>query len=455
MPQEVIAIFDIGKTSKKFLLFSSVLMPAYQEVAVFEEIQDEEGFACDDIDRVETWMRQCLTRVIQESSYSLRAVNFTTYGSGLMHLDARGNRMTPLYNYLKPMPEDVLADFYNNWGGIEEFSRKTASPAMGMLNSGLQALWLKRKKPEVFNSITAILHLPQYLSYQFTGKTVAEFTSIGCHSAMWDFDNRNYHEWIRKERIPLPVPIPGSTVFQSRFEGRTLATGVGIHDTSATLVPYLKYTEEPFIVISTGTWFMFMNPFNPEPLTREQLLKNSLCYMNIQQEQVKASRLFMGHIHDVNVEKLNRYFGVGADYVKTVKTNSIKIARLISTYKERLFLRNGVPADYVDNTTDLSCFLTYSDAYHRLVADLVDLCIESLSLIIPQNDPIKTIYITGSFANNELFVRLLAARLPKKKVFISWIDHAAALGAAMAVWGSVFEEEMPFTGLRLKAVLPE
>ncbi len=455
MSQEVIAIFDIGKTSKKFLLFSSVLVPAYQEVEVFNEIQDEEGFACDDIDRIEIWMRQCLTRVIQERAYSLRAVNFTTYGAGLMHLDARGKRMTPLYNYLKPMPEDVLADFYENWGGIEEFSRKTASPAMGMLNSGLQALWLKRKKPEVFNSIAATLHLPQYLSYLFTGRTVAEFTSIGCHTAMWDFDNRNYHEWIRKERIPLPAPIAGSTVFPYRAEDRTLATGVGIHDTSASLVPYLKYTEEPFIVISTGTWFMFMNPFNPEPLTTEQLFKNTLCYMNIQREHVKASRLCTGAIHDANVEKLNRYFGVGADYVKTVRTNSAKIARLISTCKERLFFRNGVPADYVDNTADLSRFLTYSDAYHQLVADLVDLCMESLALIIPQNDQIKTIYVTGSFAQNELFVRLLAARLPKKKVFTSTIENAAALGTAMVVWNSAFEEELPFTGLRLKAVLPE
>jgi hypothetical protein len=35
------------------------------------------------------------------------------------------------------MPAEILDDFYKTYGGVEEFSRKTASPASGMLNSGL------------------------------------------------------------------------------------------------------------------------------------------------------------------------------------------------------------------------------------------------------------------------------------------------------------------------------
>ena len=85
-----------------------------------------------------------------------------------MYLDADGNRLTPVYNYLKPMPDDVLEGFYESYGGLEEFSRKTASPSLGMLNSGLQALWLKKKKPEVFSRVNTVLHFPQYLSYCFT-----------------------------------------------------------------------------------------------------------------------------------------------------------------------------------------------------------------------------------------------------------------------------------------------
>ena len=87
----------------------------------------------------------------KQGSYNIAAVNFTTYGASLMYIDAMGRALTPVYNYLKPMPAEVLEGFYESYGGLEEFSRKTASPSLGMLNSGLQALWLKRKKPEVYS----------------------------------------------------------------------------------------------------------------------------------------------------------------------------------------------------------------------------------------------------------------------------------------------------------------
>jgi sugar (pentulose or hexulose) kinase len=104
-------------------------------------------------------------------------------------------------------------------------------------------------------------------------------------------------------------------------------------------------------------------------------------------------------------------------------------------------------------TANLSHFLTFADAYHQLMLDLVDLCMESISLIIPADDHTSVVYISGGFARNELFVRLLASRLPDKDVYTSEVDNATALGAAMVVWESAFGEELPFIGLGLKAVM--
>ena len=42
------------------------------------------------------------------------------------------------------------------------FARKTASPLLGSLNSGLQLYRLKKEQPEVFQKIHHALHLPQY-----------------------------------------------------------------------------------------------------------------------------------------------------------------------------------------------------------------------------------------------------------------------------------------------------
>jgi sugar (pentulose or hexulose) kinase len=452
MRKEVIAVFDIGKTNKKFLLFDSSLNLVHQDEQKFPEITDEEGFVCDDMGKMEQWMKDTVVGVIRDDVYQIKALNFTTYGASLMYLDEAGKPLTPVYNYLKPMPEGVLDGFYESFGGVEEFSRQTASPALGMLNSGLQALWLKRKKPDVYARVRSILHFPQYLSYLFTGKEVSEYTSIGCHTAMWDFDNHVYHPWLQREGISLPQPVSNSIVSDVIIEKQLVKTGVGIHDSSASLVPYFKATKEQFMLLSTGTWCILMNPFNREPLTTEQLRKDSLCYMSIQQQQVKSSRLFMGHIHDVNVERLSQHFGVEAGFYKTVRTNAEKILKLLNHKQGRTFFRQGIPADFIDRQVDLSTFASFDEAYHHLMFDLVDLCLESLSLIIPADDQTKVVYVSGGFARNELFVRLLASRLPGKKVYTSEMDNATALGAAMVVWEAAFGIGLPQTDLGLKLI---
>lgn len=452
MPQEVIAIFDIGKTNKKFLLFDASLRLVYQEEQKFEEVTDDDGFACDDIDRLEQWIQNTIRQVAGQREYIIKALNFTTYGASLAYLDDQGRRLTSVYNYLKAMPEEVMEGFFDAHGGEKEFCRITASPALGMLNSGLQILWLKRNKSGIFSKVKDILHFPQYVSYCFTGKLVSEFTSIGCHTALWDFDHHRYHPWLQLEGISLPQPVSNSTVYEVEIESQRVRAGIGIHDSSASLVPYFKGTTEQFILISTGTWCIFMNPFNTEPLTAEQLRRDSLCYISIQQQQVKSSRLFLGHIHDVNVERMSRHFGVGLEFYRMVKTNENKIMRLLKSNQGRIFFRNDIPADYVDHRVDLSRFLTFDEAYHQLMCDLVDVGMESLSLIIPENDHSNRVYISGGFARNELFIRLLASRLPDKKVYTSEVDNATALGAAMVVYEAAFGIQLPSIDLGLNLI---
>ncbi|HLO59129.1 MAG TPA: FGGY family carbohydrate kinase [Bacteroidales bacterium] len=447
----MIAIFDIGKTNKKLLLFDESLKLVLQEEQKFPETRDEDGFECDDIRLLETWMKQSIEKLINKGEFKIKALNFSTYGASLMHLDGNGKPLTPVYNYLKPMPDDVLNGFYEKYDGVEEFSRKTASPALGMLNSGLQILWIKKKRPDIFRRIHCSLHFPQYVSYLFTGKTSSEYTSIGCHTAMWDFDSNQYHRWLADEGIRVPDPLANDTFYPVEFNTCRSSTGIGIHDSSSSLVPYLKAINEPFILISTGTWCIFMNPFNQKPLTGEQLRKDSLCYMSIHQKQVKSSRLFLGHIHDVNVERLNKHFGTHENFYKSVKTSELKVSRLLNK-KERYFFHKGVPADYID-IAPLTGFLTFDDAYHQLMADLVDLAMESLHLVIPSDDQPKKVFITGGFARNELFTRLVAGRLPGKKVFTSEVDNATALGAAIIMYKAAFDKELPEIDLGLKEIV--
>lgn len=455
MAQNVIAVFDIGKTNKKILLFDEKVNVVFQEEQKFEEITDEEGFSCDDIAKVETWMSETLEKLCEDPLFNVKAVNFATYGASLMYLDSHGKALTPVYNYLKPMPEEVMEGFYQRYGGIEEFSRSTASPALGMLNSGLQALWLKKTKAEIFKKVQSVLHFPQFLSHYFTGKITSEYTSIGCHTAMWDFDNMKYHKWISDEAIHLPQPVANSTCYDVKVKNKSLKVGIGIHDSSASLVPYLKNSDKKFMLLSTGTWCILMNPFNDEPLTAEQLRKDTLCYLSVQQKQVKSSRLFLGHIHDVNASRLSAHFNLPEDQYKKTKPNEKLISSLVQKSKaSKMFFSKGIPTNYIDSIIDLSAFSSFEEAYHQLVIDLTSLALESLALITAVKDNTTEIFVSGGFARNEIFLRMLATRLSHKKVYISEIDNSTALGAALTVWDAAFDTAIPNLDLGLKAVAP-
>lgn len=429
MKNTAIAIFDIGKTNKKFFIFDSSWNILHEEEQRFEETTDDEGFACDDVDRIASWMKERLSKAIKEIP-EINSVNFTTYGASLAYLDADGNRIAPVYNYLKDMPEDVMNGFYESNGGMEEFCRQTASPALGMLNSGLQIRWLKRKKPHVFSKVATILHFPQYLSYLFTQKTLSEYTSIGCHTAMWDYDHNHYHPWLQKEGIHLPEPVSNKHTVNIHFQGHPLKVGVGIHDSSASLIPYFCATDDKFILISTGTWFIFMNPFNEEPLTSEQLKKDTLCYLSVKQKQVKSSRLFLGYQHDAYLKELNGYFNTPTNHYKEIQPNNDLINKMFRENKQ-VFFKENTPDEVVNFTPGLHHFRSFEETYHQLMYDLVDRSMEALSLVSTPSDGTNKLFISGGFAHNKLFIKLLTLHMPEKEIQASDFNNATALGAAM------------------------
>ena len=193
-----------------------------EEEEKFPEIIDDEGFPCDNIELIEKWIKESVERMAESHKYDLTAVNFATYGATLAFLDENGKRITPIYNYLKPLDDKIPEKLYRRYGGQDEFCRRTASPALGMLNSGIQILWLKTTRPDTFSKVKNILHFPQYLSYRLTGKMFSEYTSIGCHTALWDFDNMEYHPWLNNEHIKLPEPVSIETTEEISVRGKKI-----------------------------------------------------------------------------------------------------------------------------------------------------------------------------------------------------------------------------------------
>ncbi len=439
MKEKVIAVFDIGKTNKKLVLFDYNLRLVSEEETRFPEKVDDDGFECDNIEMIEEWMKDSLRKLVHSDRFELTAVNFATYGATLVYLDEKGKRLTPAYNYLKPIDDNIPERIYKRYGGQDEFCRRTASPALGMLNSGMQILWLKRTKPQIFSKVRNILHLPQYSSYLATGKICSEHTSIGCHTALWDFDEMRYHSWVRDQCIDLPEPVPVGTVTDIVIDGKLIKTGIGIHDSSASLAPYFAGQGGKFLLISTGTWCISMNPFNTEKLTVDQLDRDCLCYMSVTRQPVKSSRIFLGHMHEAGVKMLNEHFHTTADFFRNVKYDQDLIDMLAKRYigDRRAFFTSGPGSREFKERIDLFDFKSFDEAYHQLMRELTELAIESIRLILPQNDDTENMYITGGFAKNKIFLKLMARAFPGKKVFTSVISNGTALGAALIIMNSV------------------
>ena len=437
MKERVIAIYDIGKTNKKIVLFNEDFKIVSEIEEKFAEILDDDGFECDDIEHIELWIKESLTKLIHSDKFELKAVNFTTYGATLVYLDENGKRLTPVYNYLKPMDEKIPESLYKRHGGRDEFCRRTASPALGMLNSGLQPLWLKSVKPEVFNKIKYILHFPQYLSYIITGKIYTEHTSIGCHTALWDFDNMNYHPWIKVHGFNLQDPVPVETMNEIIIDGKKVQVGIGIHDSSSSLAPYFSSNEGKFLLISTGTWCINMNPFNTEKLTADQLDKDCLCYMSITRQPVKSSRLFLGNLHESALKLVCDHFRKSEDYYKKVKADNRLSDFLKSKFNgKKVFFQTGPYSRDLKDYIDMYEFSTFEEAYHQLMNELGDLTLAAVNLVIPEIDETENIYITGGFSKNNHFQNLFSKAYPSKSVYTSEITNGSALGAAMVVSGS-------------------
>jgi sugar (pentulose or hexulose) kinase len=428
--QKVIAVFDIGKTNKKIFLFNKDFEVVYANSIRFEEVLDDDNYPCDDIEPIESWIKNEIKTIQKNNEFTIKAVNFSTHGATLVYLNKEGNRITPLYNYLKPLDFD-FTPFYNAHGGIEEFSRKTASPAYGMLNAGLQMYWLKNKKPHLWKSVAFILHYPQYLSYLFTNKVTADLTSIGAHTGTWDFDIMNYHSWLAEENISLPEPSNGKKAIIANVNGEAIAIGSGLHDSSSSIIPLLKKNHgNEFILLSTGTWIICMNPFSRETLTSYQLKNDGLCFMTPDKKQIKSSMQFLGRIHEVNTVALSKYFGVEKNHYLELKLNK-KICSDILSKSESIFLSNTIAEGFKGNLEELNNFKSYELAYYQLIFEITERVYQGIHRILDSKNNLKNVYISGGFNKNIIFIEYLSQMMPQQNIQFLGGKNASALGAAM------------------------
>jgi len=430
-------VFDIGKTNQKYFLFDADFKILAREKISISKIEDQDGHIAENIQEIVSWMKKSFQTLLASEIFEIHMVSFSGFGATLIHLDDNGQVVAPVYDYLKPVDNDTFIPFYRDYGPESVFASQTGSKNLNLLNSGKQLYWLKYKHPAIFEKIRYSLHLPQYLSYVFTGKMYSEYTCIGCHTDLWDYDKKDYHTWVKSEGFDrfFPPIVETQTTVMKNIQGRKISFGIGIHDSSSALLTYLLKEKEPFMLLSTGTWCINFNPFSKDSLFDErQINAGATAYMKIDGSPVKSSRLFLGEEHRLKVEKLIEHFNKPKFYHRGLELEKQVIEEVLKKSKKHFHWK------YLDNsnapTDDNIDFPNFEIAYYQLIRELTDLLKVEIDVIC-ETLP-KRIYVDGGFSDNKIFLALLKKQFAHQKIIAEPASFACALGAAQLITQIVY-----------------
>jgi hypothetical protein len=160
---------------------------------------------------------------------------------------------------------------------------------------------------------------------------------------------------------------------------------------------------------------------------------------------VKASRLLAGLEHDQQTKRIAEHFN--QDPAKYLEMDFDQEIIPSLNAKTAAQLSDGF-SFHKRNLTD---FKTDRQAYHHLIADLVELQILSTQLVL-KGSPVKKIYVDGGFSQNNIFMRLLALGLPEFEVYAASVAQASALGTALAIHDTWNSKPIPADLIKLNAV---
>lgn len=79
-----------------------------EDVVQFAEIKDEDDQPCENIMAITDWVKKTLSDLYLDQAISLKAINVSAYGASFVNIGKNSELITPLYNYLRPYPENSM-----------------------------------------------------------------------------------------------------------------------------------------------------------------------------------------------------------------------------------------------------------------------------------------------------------------------------------------------------------
>jgi sugar (pentulose or hexulose) kinase len=259
----IIAVLDVGKTNAKLALVDT---QSLSEIAVVKRpnfVQPGPPWPHFDLEGHWQFFLEHLAGFHRQ--HGIDAISVTTHGASAVLLDADGQLAAPMLDYEHDGP-DAVADAYDR---IRPPFAETGSPRLGIgLNLGAQLHWQFGVDPGLLARTAHVLTYPQYWGYRLTGIMASDVSSLGCHTDLWNPWTGTFSSLVDRLGLAGKVVAPRRPfeVLGTVSEKIAAATGLpertpvscGIHDSNASLLPYLLCYDAPFAVVSTGTWVICM-----------------------------------------------------------------------------------------------------------------------------------------------------------------------------------------------------
>ncbi|MDR2631894.1 MAG: carbohydrate kinase [Spirochaetaceae bacterium] len=464
-----IAVIDIGMTNKKVAVYDDALTQVDAQYRVFPP-KEIDGLEAHDLEAMEAWF---ITRLAEAAKrYPIKTIAVTTHGATFTAVGGDGKPSIPCIYYTHEPGEEFHRRFYEQFGSPEALQERTGTPNLkAMINTAKGIFFAKEKFAEGFQKTAHLLLYPQYWGYRFTGKTGAEGTYMGCHSYLWDQLEGRLSTVAEGLGIASLMPgtlnnswdvlgtITGEVARKTGLPAETVVT-LGIHDSNSSLLPHFaKKGETGFVLNSTGTWCVIMNPVKHYGFAPEELGKVVFFNISAFRGPVKTA-IFLGG------QEFETWSGVLKALHKREDLPPYDQARYLSLLeKKNCFLLPELTAGtgqfplskprVVEDGKEYSfedinrgralppCFTDYEAGFAALRISLVMQTLTALERtgLVPGVE----VFTEGGFRKNEAYNALLSASLRDNRVFLTDIAEATALGAAMTA-------KMALTGKGLSAL---
>jgi sugar (pentulose or hexulose) kinase len=308
--------------------------------------------------------------------------------------------------------------------------------------------------PEGFARTKTILNLPQYYGFLLTGKLGMEQTYLGSHTHLWDFGQHTWSGVMERlgvrDKFPTKVQKPWEILGtvtpevsrQTGLPGDAIVT-MGIHDSNASLLPYLITVREPFMLLSTGSVCVVMHPTADTALRDDELGKVIFYNLSAFGDPVKTTIFLAGLEFDV-------YMGLlaGSHGQKGYPAFDRALLEDILTCRTEFILPAIVPfgmfpdspARVIEGGTvypfgDVALGKTpvFFGDFERSYAVL------TLSIALQTRVALERagltkgmpVFIEGGFSHNEFYTVLMASLYPETQVALTNLHEASAFGAAL------------------------